>query len=258
MAFPTNIAEDLKRLCEQMEFDPKLKDYKEQLIDWQKLDNMIALRNQFFYISDFTTGRNIYIHPNIEQITGYPPEEFHNFGRIYELTHPDEQELVLEFSKRTVSFTSLYKKEFLKDPLISLFSIDFRLKHKKGHYINLNRQASCFKTDRYGNMVLAFLIYTDVSHLKKSESFNIFWLGALKYQFYFDDLIKKYQQDYKITKREKDVLVLLANGESATKIARSLGLSPHTIISHRKNLLRKTGTKNTAELVKLAMDKELI
>jgi DNA-binding CsgD family transcriptional regulator len=251
------ISDKFLAICKQLEIDLRVDQYKDQLIDWSAIDNKILFGNQFFYINDFTNGTNIYVHPNAESITGYSSDEFLNFGRIYELMHPDDCEFVFEFSKRSVLFTKNYKKELLEKPFDHLFSIDFRLKHKEGHYIRLNRQTTCLKTDKEGNMVFALVFFTDITHIRHGGSYNIHWQCEKQYVFYFEDLIRKFKKDYAITKREKEVLSKLADGASASEIARLLFVSESTVISHRKNMLHKTGTRNTAELVKLAIEKGL-
>ncbi|MEP6949889.1 MAG: response regulator transcription factor [Ginsengibacter sp.] len=61
-----------------------------------------------------------------------------------------------------------------------------------------------------------------------------------------------------ITRREKEILVLIAEGLTNPEIAGKLFVSPSTVDSHRKNLLAKLNVKNTASLVKFAMDHQLI
>lgn len=61
-----------------------------------------------------------------------------------------------------------------------------------------------------------------------------------------------------LTRREKEVLELIARGMSNKVIANQLTLSTHTIDSHRKNLLMKFDAKNTAELVRITIEKGLI
>ena len=56
-----------------------------------------------------------------------------------------------------------------------------------------------------------------------------------------------------ITKRELDIVRLIAQELTNVEIAKKLNNSPMTIITHRKNLLRKLGVKNTAGLVKYAV-----
>lgn len=55
-----------------------------------------------------------------------------------------------------------------------------------------------------------------------------------------------------ITRREKEVLQLIANGLTNGEIAQKLFISTTTVDTHRKNLLAKFEVKNTASLIKMA------
>jgi DNA-binding NarL/FixJ family response regulator len=61
-----------------------------------------------------------------------------------------------------------------------------------------------------------------------------------------------------LTAREKEVLELIAEGYTNPQIAEKIFLSPFTVDSHRKNLLAKLSVKNTASLIRLAVEKKLI
>ena len=61
-----------------------------------------------------------------------------------------------------------------------------------------------------------------------------------------------------LTEREKEVLQLLAQGKSNKEAAQVLNLSPHTIDSHRTNLMQKLDLHNTAEIVLYAVRKAII
>jgi DNA-binding NarL/FixJ family response regulator len=61
-----------------------------------------------------------------------------------------------------------------------------------------------------------------------------------------------------LTRREKEVLKLIADGMTNQQIAEQLYLSLHTIDSHRKNLLAKFNLSNTASLIKTAAQMNLI
>ena len=61
-----------------------------------------------------------------------------------------------------------------------------------------------------------------------------------------------------ITRREKEVLGLIANGLTNAEIARQLFISIATVDTHRKNLLAKFEVKNTALLIKMAVQMQLI
>jgi DNA-binding NarL/FixJ family response regulator len=61
-----------------------------------------------------------------------------------------------------------------------------------------------------------------------------------------------------LSDREMDVLKLIADGQTNKEIAETLFLSPHTIDTHRKNLLEKTGASNSAALIRYAIKTGLI
>ncbi len=58
--------------------------------------------------------------------------------------------------------------------------------------------------------------------------------------------------------REREILKLIVEGLTNTEIAARIFLSPETIRGYRKNLLLKLGAKNTAVLVKIAIEHKLI
>ena len=55
-----------------------------------------------------------------------------------------------------------------------------------------------------------------------------------------------------ITRREKEVLALIAEGLTNNEIAGKLFISTTTVDSHRKSLLAKFEAKNTATLIRMA------
>lgn len=62
----------------------------------------------------------------------------------------------------------------------------------------------------------------------------------------------------KFTKREKQVLKLIAEGKTTTAIAETLFLSPLTVETHRRNMMQKLNVKNSIELINLAHEQLLI
>lgn len=61
-----------------------------------------------------------------------------------------------------------------------------------------------------------------------------------------------------LSEREKEVLVCLAKGLRNNEIADSLNISIHTVITHRKNIVRKTGIKSVAALTVYAILNNLV
>lgn len=74
-----------------------------------------------------------------------------------------------------------------------------------------------------------------------------------------DLLLKKpSEKNIWLTNRERELLRLVSEGLTNGEIADAIFLSPETIKGYRKNLLLKLGAKNTAVLVKIAMEQKLI
>ncbi|MBR1882475.1 MAG: helix-turn-helix transcriptional regulator [Muribaculaceae bacterium] len=61
-----------------------------------------------------------------------------------------------------------------------------------------------------------------------------------------------------LTSRELEVLELLSKGLSSKEISDKLFISANTVEYHRKQLLRKTGSRNAAQLVGLAYRMRLL
>lgn len=70
--------------------------------------------------------------------------------------------------------------------------------------------------------------------------------------------VNSYADSHDLTERERDVLILVAKGHTNKEIASMLNISPHTVISHRKNIAHKTGIRSVAGLTVYAILNRLI
>ena len=62
----------------------------------------------------------------------------------------------------------------------------------------------------------------------------------------------------KLSKRENEILILISKGYSNIEISEKLFISPSTVNNHRSNLLSKTNTKNTANLLMFAIKNNIL
>jgi len=87
--------------------------------------------------------------------------------------------------------------------------------------------------------------------------------------FYSDEVTKTVMASYRqrkaaeespvqLTSREKEVLRLIVNERTTQEIANELHISPHTVDTHRKNLLSKLNLHNTAGLVRYALENGIV
>ena len=66
------------------------------------------------------------------------------------------------------------------------------------------------------------------------------------------------EEDFELSEREMDVLQLIAEEFTTNEIAEKLFISTNTVQTHRRNILDKMGVRNTAGLIKKAIEKGLI
>ena len=59
-----------------------------------------------------------------------------------------------------------------------------------------------------------------------------------------------------LSKREKEILQLIANGKTSKEISENLFIAKTTVDTHRKNMIRKLGLSGGNELIKYAIDKK--
>jgi DNA-binding NarL/FixJ family response regulator len=92
--------------------------------------------------------------------------------------------------------------------------------------------------------------------------------AASRNEFYDNDLFQEWRKitnplsnsplKLLLTCRDYDLVKYLKQGKSTKEIAASLSLSVHTIETYRKKLLKKTATKNVAELITLLYESGII
>ena len=60
------------------------------------------------------------------------------------------------------------------------------------------------------------------------------------------------------TKRETEIFKLILDEHTSQEIADQLGISARTVETHRKNIIKKSGTKSLVGLVKYGFRKKMI
>jgi DNA-binding CsgD family transcriptional regulator len=92
-----------------------------------------------------------------------------------------------------------------------------------------------------------------VIHLRILRGNGAFYLISFE-RMAVRDHLKASTKRYGLTRREGQVLSLILHGMRASDIARELGISPMTVRDHFTNLLRKTGSRNRAEMLAKLMN----
>lgn len=201
----------------------------------------------FLYINEIgrnreeSTWRNIYLNKYALDNTGYTREEVDKLGPDFfkEILHPDDYEIA------TLSIEHL--KDISDD---EVFGGPYKYMPKNKGYKWMIGVSRVFKRDEEGNpkyFLNAAINFNDEFHTHKQ----------------IIDLLKENKRllnentILKLTHREREVLKHLVRGNSARKISEILKISESTVISHRKNMLKKLNMHSTANLVNFAVENGL-
>jgi DNA-binding CsgD family transcriptional regulator len=176
-----------------------------------------------------------YCSQSVKQVLGYQPGTLIRSGWDfwYSLLKPEERPVVKQ---------KLSNIMFCDSQGISRNSLVYHIKKTDGNWISIKHE---IHHKRYSQKLIALNFIYDNS---ERELINRY-LG-IPQQFSSKSDFNGVAKD--VTDREKQVLKLIACGLSSRQIAKKLYISSHTAISHRKNLIKKFGVKNTAELIKKA------
>jgi two-component system NarL family response regulator len=82
--------------------------------------------------------------------------------------------------------------------------------------------------------------------------------AALHQETFVDPAVPPRGSRGKLTRRQREILQLLADGESTTVAARELDLSEETVKTHTKNALARLGARNRTHAVAIALRESLI
>lgn len=146
----------------------------------------------------------------------------------------------------------------------------YRMTDKDGQVISMLYQAIPLSVHESGTPEHVLCIQTDVSHLKVMSITDVSFLhleGGRNYLNvdvqcgYFDAHLhesKSKNLTELFTNREKEIVGYFAKGLNADQIANRLCVSPHTVKTHRRNLLKKGDCTNTTELVAKCLSNGII
>lgn len=205
----------------------------------------------YYYIMNFETLEMEYVDKRVESVLGIKAKNL-NLTKLFELIHPEDLKQMHRKEAKAVNF--ILNKITTDDILRYKIVYVVRLKHANGNYKTILQQSKTLTLSEDGKVQHVLGIHTDVTHLNMPIDHKISFIGDERPSYYAlstdDDFIPEainYHEIY--TAREKEILYHIAQGQTFGEIAGILNLSPHTINTHKKNILKKTDCRNTTELV---------
>ena len=212
------------------------------------------------YVYDYRLGDVVH-HFGFETVLGHGSETIINAQFITkDLIHPDDRPAVQYLSLMATKYLLEYSKP-LPDPFETLFTICYRIRKVDGEYIWAIRRSSSFQNDENGVPISTIGFLQPIDFLSNPKRVRAKVIGPEHLVKDFETFIEEAQLLQKndlLSASETRVLHYLAMGMPSSEIAEKLFLSKHTVNNHRKNMLRKTGLKNSAELVRFGLENGLL
>jgi DNA-binding CsgD family transcriptional regulator len=131
-----------------------------------------------------------------------------------------------------------------------------KMKHKNGQTLCGLIQYSpvdILNNTKDGVSKTAIMTITEISHLVKSD---FYWMRASfglkeKQLHHLISSDKKNNPNDIISDREKDVLRLIVQGMESKEVGKILFISSHTVDNHRRNMISRTGARDTTALIQI-------
>ena len=218
-------------------------------ISFDDLTNSIISTGPFsFYIIDFFDMSLSHISPALYEMHGFDPETI-TFNDVLGAIHPDDVEFVI---KAEAFLTKFFLENVGREKLLTYkISYCHRARLENGEYVLFNHQALMLTMDDNGGYGKSLNIHTRIDHLSNFNSYKISLIGLNGEPSFMNLSLDEENQDLReFSKREIDIIKLLANGLNNNEIAEKLFISPLTVKKHRTNILTKSDSKYTVQLVK--------
>jgi len=242
--------------------------FKKEEID---LPDLQLLLNQFgqisplapgimpaFYIIDYSKQDYILMSEGIRQFTDFRPEDFMDSGlsMLLDIYNKDDFKVYNEkvFAANKKFLQCVPQEEHQQH----VFNYTFRVKDGRGSMSHI-WQRGMYITDSEKQPVYSLGTAIEVTGMcNPNVIFHSIERITNTRQVVQQNNFYVYEEDASFTQREKDIVRFIAEGLSIKQIADKLHITENTIANHRKNMFRKTNTKNMAELVAQAIRKRII
>jgi DNA-binding NarL/FixJ family response regulator len=217
----------------------------------EQVASLFAPGSFYYYIFNFETMKMDFVHDGVEKVLGIKPQQL-TLDSLLSKLHPEDIEKLHEKESLAANFLlNKISREDLPHYKVVYF---MRISHSDGTYKTILHQSKTLVVSDEGKVQQVLGIHTDISYLNIAFDHKVSFISDKKPSYFALETGDEYKRiddncSKLLTSREKEIIKNLAEGKNFNEIAVSLFLSPHTINTHKRNILKKVGCKNTTELV---------
>jgi DNA-binding CsgD family transcriptional regulator len=214
---------------------------------YKKFFSFFLLGDSYYFIINHHKLKMEYVSQEIETVLGYLPLEF-QIEFMNDQLHPDDRSWFLAIGSGIIDFFSQLPIDKLMKYKVRY---DIRFRKKNGEYARILYQGVLLEHDQNGRFLRTLSVHSDITYLKQEGKPVLSFIGMDGEPSYFDVASKNIfiESKEELTRRERQVLLLLIEGKLSKEISQVLKISKQTVDTHRKNMLHKKQLNNTGELV---------
>jgi DNA-binding CsgD family transcriptional regulator len=216
------------------------------------LERLDAVEGSSVALYDFARGGYGFLTSSFRFLLGYSSEEALARGPDYffEGMHPEDLGFVLDTVTRALRFLDALPPQERRGYKLNF---DYRMRRQDGDYIRLVQQVVVLEEDARGGIWLV-LIVNDSAPEGGAETPPSRALVRTRdgSRHLFPPPLEVEGCLPQLTRRELEILGLVAEGLGSKAIADRRTISVATVNNHRQAILEKTGSRNSSEAVSLA------
>jgi DNA-binding CsgD family transcriptional regulator len=209
-----------------------------------ELEKSLLLNKQFFILVDLIQLKIKFTSSGSKELFGIDPERV-DPSTFYTRTHPD---ILLRHNIARTKLLNLGQELFITKQPYSLLSTNLKFRNSSEEYSDFLVQCYLFYSEIPYKTVFLLQVVTDIEMMSTIKYGYHFYLGSDMSFFCYPDA-RLLNTGNVFSKREFEIVSLLAEGRNSHQIADKLFLSVHTVNTHRRNLLKKSGKTSTNELI---------
>ena len=225
-----------------------------------ELDAFLPYSSTFFCITNTQKLSFEFISKNMYSCVGIKESmlKFNGMRFFWSRIHPDDIDKWLEALNELMLFTMNEIPD--KDKKNMTYTWNYRFKNAKDEYVNIIQNTTPLEFDKDSKPIIGMAHYTVLSpKLKMDVCASAKFLNANnEYETkYFNNFSQKLLSN-NISNRERDIIRLLVLNQSSKEIGEKLFISPNTVDTHRRNILKKLNISSTGELIGMLKNRNTI
>jgi DNA-binding CsgD family transcriptional regulator len=216
-----------------------------------------------FFVLDYSSKNYLVFSDSIKSIIGYDARDFLDHRGLYLTIDIAQKDHLASLDKKVFPKTLDFLRSIpARDQQNYIISYNNQFKNKVGQLVSVLQKAIYISSEKTGLPLFCVGMVTDITGFKRDRTV-VHTIERVDSKDHSSHVIERncyylFDEEAMLTKQEINVVKWMADGLSTKMIAHKLWLSENTIANHRKNMLKKTNTKNVAQLIAFVIRNNII